>query len=238
MKRRTSPKGPCAQTDGITRASEPPDGAACRARDRETGGRRIGGVPVLLPRMPASHVVLLLLGGAGRRLFNGVAGGGSLLSFPLLLGAGASPPSRPTSPTPSGSGRATWAVQPDSAGRSPTRHQIRLPPSRSGGRTGGLVGAAPAAHHVIGRLHPHRSLVGAGRRRPLRAPAGAAGGSEQGTRPSRTHSLLMATGVLAASVYGGYFGAAMGVMFLAVLGLRLPTPSNRSAPCAPCSQFW
>ena len=29
-------------------------------------------------------------------------------------------------------------------------------------------------------------------------------------------------GVFVASVYGGYFGAAMGVMFLAVLGLALP----------------
>jgi hypothetical protein len=34
--------------------------------------------------------------------------------------------------------------------------------------------------------------------------------------------VLLVAGVFAASVYGGYFGAAMGVMFLAVLGLALP----------------
>ena len=43
---------------------------------------------LLLPRMPASHVVLLLLGGLGAGIFNGVAGGGSLISFPILLGLG------------------------------------------------------------------------------------------------------------------------------------------------------
>src|SRR5580698_11375884 len=35
-----------------------------------------------------SHVVLLVLGGLGAGLFNGVAGGGSLISFPLLLALG------------------------------------------------------------------------------------------------------------------------------------------------------
>ena len=38
--------------------------------------------------MPASHVVLILLGGLGAGIFNGVAGGGSLISFPILLGLG------------------------------------------------------------------------------------------------------------------------------------------------------
>src|SRR5271154_6790977 len=38
--------------------------------------------------MPASHGVLLLLGGVGAGVFNGGAGGGSLISFPLLLGLG------------------------------------------------------------------------------------------------------------------------------------------------------
>jgi uncharacterized membrane protein YfcA len=38
----------------------------------------------------------------------------------------------------------------------------------------------------------------------------------------RVRPVLLVVGVFAASVYGGYFGAAMGVMFLAVLGLALP----------------
>jgi uncharacterized membrane protein YfcA len=38
----------------------------------------------------------------------------------------------------------------------------------------------------------------------------------------RARPVLLVAGVLGASVYGGYFGAAMGVMFLAVIGLALP----------------
>ena len=38
--------------------------------------------------MPASHVVLIVLAGVGAGIFNGVAGGGSLISFPILLGLG------------------------------------------------------------------------------------------------------------------------------------------------------
>ena len=38
--------------------------------------------------LSAFHVVLIILGGLGAGIFNGVAGGGSLLSFPLLLALG------------------------------------------------------------------------------------------------------------------------------------------------------
>src|ERR1019366_5460486 len=38
--------------------------------------------------LSTSHVVLLLLGGWGAGAVNGVAGGGSLISFPLLLALG------------------------------------------------------------------------------------------------------------------------------------------------------
>ena len=45
---------------------------------------------------------------------------------------------------------------------------------------------------------------------------------DRGSSHPRTRPVLLVAGVFAASVYGGYFGAAMGVMFLAVLGLALP----------------
>ena len=45
---------------------------------------------------------------------------------------------------------------------------------------------------------------------------------DQDSAHPRTRPVLLVAGVFAASVYGGYFGAAMGVMFLAVLGLALP----------------
>src|SRR5580704_17941807 len=38
--------------------------------------------------LTSTHVLLLILGGVGAGFFNGVAGGGSLISFPLLLALG------------------------------------------------------------------------------------------------------------------------------------------------------
>src|SRR5271169_2388754 len=38
--------------------------------------------------LSSSHIVLLVLAGVGAGIFNGVAGGGSLISFPLLLAVG------------------------------------------------------------------------------------------------------------------------------------------------------
>src|ERR1700723_1293476 len=38
--------------------------------------------------LSGAHIALLLLGGLGAGIFNGVAGGGSLISFPLLLALG------------------------------------------------------------------------------------------------------------------------------------------------------
>ena len=38
--------------------------------------------------MPATHALVIVLAGVGAGIFNGVAGGGSLISFPVLLGLG------------------------------------------------------------------------------------------------------------------------------------------------------
>src|SRR5580693_2176097 len=70
------------------RVLSPPWGASAEHRTRcsTSTARRRSSRTVL--RMPASHVVLLLLAGLGAGIFNGVAGGGSLISFPILLALG------------------------------------------------------------------------------------------------------------------------------------------------------
>jgi uncharacterized membrane protein YfcA len=47
--------------------------------------------------------------------------------------------------------------------------------------------------------------------------------------PADTRPLLLAGGTFLASVYGGYFGAGMGVMLLAILGLALPDSIARTS---------
>ena len=45
-------------------------------------------LPHHLTTLSAFHVILVILAGLGAGIFNGVAGGGSLISFPILLGLG------------------------------------------------------------------------------------------------------------------------------------------------------
>jgi uncharacterized protein len=126
--------------------------------------------------------VLLLLGGLGAGIFNGVAGGGSLLSFPILLGLGY--------PALTANITNTIGIWP------------------------GYVASAAGYRRQIG--DQSRRLV---RLTPVALAGGIAGALLLLTTSPAT---FLVAGVFAASVYGGYFGAAMGVMFLAILGLALP----------------
>lgn len=48
-----------------------------------------------------------------------------------------------------------------------------------------------------------------------------------GTEPGRGHGVLVALGTYAAGVYGGYFGAAQGILLIGLLGILLPEPLQR-----------
>lgn len=45
--------------------------------------------------------------------------------------------------------------------------------------------------------------------------------------PGRGHGVLVAAGTYAAGVYGGYFGAAQGILLIGLLGILLPEPLQR-----------
>jgi len=191
-------------------------------RSTATGLRRWENTarPVLLRCMPASHVVLLVLAGVGAGIFNGVAGGGSLISFPILLGLGY--------PALTANITNTVGIWPgylaSAAGyRSEIGDQsgrlVRLTPvALAGGIAGALLllTTSPASFDkVVPWLVLGAAALFAAQPALRRA-------LDRGTAHPRTRPVLLVVGVFAASVYGGYFGAAMGVMFLAVLGLALP----------------
>ena len=170
--------------------------------------------------MPASHALVLVLGGVGAGIFNGVAGGGSLISFPILLGLGY--------PALTANITNTVGIWPgyiaSAAGfrreiGDQARRLARLSPvALAGGTTGALLLLTTSASTFDGVV-PWLVLGAAALfavqpalRRAL----------DRGSAHPRTRPVLLVVGVFLASVYGGYFGAAMGVMFLAVLGLALP----------------
>jgi hypothetical protein len=175
-----------------------------------------------------SHVVLLILAGLGAGIFNGVAGGGSLISFPVLLGLGY--------PALTANVTNTVGIWPGYVGSAAGfRTEIsdqwgrlaRLSPLASLGAVVGAVLLLTTPSKDFTRLAPYL-ILGASAlfaAQPLlrRALDGAP------TATPRTRPALLLVGTFLASVYGGYFGAGMGVMLLAILGLALPDSITRTS---------
>ncbi len=170
--------------------------------------------------MSTSHAILLVLGGVGAGIFNGVAGGGSLISFPLLLALGY--PALTANITNTVGIWPGYLASPAGYRREIGDQRSRLLRLSPVALAGGIAGAAlllTTSETTFENVVPWLVLGAAALfavqpvlRRAL----------DRGSAHPRTRPVLLVVGVFAASVYGGYFGAAMGVMFLAVLGLALP----------------
>ncbi len=170
--------------------------------------------------MSASHALLILLGGVVGGIFNGVAGGASLITFPLLLALGYPALTANITNTigiwPSYLGSATAFRREigDQAGR-----LVRLAPVALAGGIAGALLLLTTSSSTFDDVVPWLVLGAAvlfGVQPLLRRAL------DKDSAHPRARPVLLVAGVFAASVYGGYFCAAMGVMFLAVLGLALP----------------
>jgi uncharacterized membrane protein YfcA len=168
----------------------------------------------------ASHALLIALAGVGAGIFNGVAGGGSLISFPVLLGLGY--------PALTANITNTIGIWPGYvASAAGFRREVgdqrsrllRLAPVALAGGIAGALLLLTTSESTFASIVPWLVLAAAAlfAAQPLLRRA-----LDRGATHPRTRPVLLVVGVFAASVYGGYFGAAMGVIFLAVLGLALP----------------
>ncbi len=178
--------------------------------------------------LSSTHVILLLLGGLGAGVVNGVAGGGSLISFPLLLALGY--------PALTANITNTVGIWPGYVGGAAGfRNEIssqrdRLVPLGAVAALGGIAGAllllttsSETFRNLVPWLVLGASILFAIQPLLKRALGGTA------HSPPRTRPILLAGGTFAASVYGGYFGAGLGVMLLAILGLALPDSIVRTS---------
>ncbi len=183
-----------------------------------TGGNTA--TPVLFSLVTPSHALLIALAGVGAGIFNGVAGGGSLISFPVLLGLGY--------PALTANITNTIGIWPGYvASAAGFRKEVgdqrsrlfRLAPVALVGGVGGALLLLTTSEATFADVVPWLVLGAAAlfAAQPLLRRA-----LDRGAAHPRTRPVLLVAGVFAASVYGGYFGAAMGVIFLAVLGLALP----------------
>lgn len=170
---------------------------------------------------------LLVLAGLGAGIFNGVAGGGTLISFPVLLALGF--------PALSANVTSTVGIWPGYLGGvagfhveiGDQRARIRsLAPVAIVGAVGGATLLLLTSPEDFARLAPWLVLGAAVlfAVQPLLVRLLSHVAEDHPTR-----RLLLFGGTLAASVYGGYFGAGMGVVLLAVLGLALPDTLLRTS---------
>jgi hypothetical protein len=175
--------------------------------------------------LSAGRDVLLVLAGLGAGVLNGVAGGGTLISFPVLLAMGV--PALSANVTSSvgiwpGYLGALGGFRADLEGQRPA--MTLLAPVAFAGALAGSILLLTTSSATFADLAPwlvlFASMLYALQPLLVRALGGA---TEHGTRRAL---LLIGTG--AAALYGGYFGAGMGIMLLAVLGLGLPDTLART----------
>jgi uncharacterized protein len=169
--------------------------------------------------MTSAELAFLAIAGFGAGMVNGVAGGGSMLSFPALLVVGV--PSLSANVT-STVGIWTGYLGGAAGFRSNLASQRdRLPPLAAVAFVGAVVGAVVlllTSEDAFDALAPWLVLAACGlfAAQPWLARRLAASGPH-----GRRHRVLRHVGVFAASVYGAYFGAGLGVLLLAVLGITL-----------------
>jgi uncharacterized protein len=167
--------------------------------------------------MTAADAALLLAAGFGAGSVNAVAGGGSLLSFPALLATGYSPVTANVTNS--------IAVLPGYAGGSLAyREELRGQRDRAIplGITAALGGAAGAVvllstpEDAFDAIVPFLVLAAS-----LLLLAQPAIERRLGDREGRNRTAVQHSAQFAAGVYGGYFGAGLGIILLAVHGLLI-----------------
>ena len=165
--------------------------------------------------MTPLEAALLVLAGAGAGLIGSIAGLASLISYPALLATGLSPLSANVTNTValvlSGVGSVS-ASRPELAGQRPRLVRLAV-----AGLLGGTSGAAlllltPSS--AFEKLVPFLIAVASAAILVQRPPRELA--VEGATAPRRDSRWLL-LGTFGVSVYGGYFGAAAGVLLLAML---------------------
>jgi len=178
--------------------------------------------------MSVVQLILVALAAVAGGAVNALAGGGTLITFPMLTAVGVPAVAANVTNTVAlcpGYLGATLAQWNDLRGQG-RRMGLLLPVGALGGIAGGIL-LLHTGEHLFRSLVPFLILLAAGLlavQDPLRAwvvrrsaRAGSAGPHEAGA------ALL----VFPAAIYGGYFGAGMSVIVLAALGLALDDSLTR-----------
>ncbi|HTO71298.1 MAG TPA: sulfite exporter TauE/SafE family protein [Myxococcota bacterium] len=154
---------------------------------------------------------------------NSIAGGGTLLTFPSLLAAGIAPVTANATSTMAlvpGSMSAFWGYRGEIRGEGRLLAAMAVPSV-----VGGVVGALGANHvgdAAFGKLAP-LLVLGATllfmAQEPIRAWSRRFSEPQDGDRRGARHLAAVAAFQLVVALYGGFFGAGIGILMLASLAL-------------------
>ncbi len=177
--------------------------------------------------MSALEAIAILLAGVGAGTINAVVGSGTLITFPTLLFFGVPPLAANVSNTvglAAGGVTGIHGYRRELSGQGAAVRRL-APASLLGALAGGLLllilPAAAFAAIVPVLIALALILVLAG---PALQRRAAARRTEAGGRGRRA---LMVTGVFGSGIYGGYFGAAQGVLLVGLLGALSTEPLQR-----------
>ncbi len=176
--------------------------------------------------MTPTEAVLLLGGGLIAGTVNSIAGGGSLITFPLLVGLGlpgvAANVSNALSVAP-GYAAGALGSRPDLKGQG--RRLLSMIPAAIAGTLCGSSLLLFTPRSVFDVVVPFLLLLAAAMmafQNRLRALAG-----HPKDNSPRKAAVLLQVAVFFCGLYGGYFNAAMGVLLIAALALVLDEPLRR-----------
>jgi uncharacterized membrane protein YfcA len=177
----------------------------------------------------AWQAVAILGAGVAAGAINAVVGSGTLITFPVLLAFGYPPVTANVSNTIGlvpGSASGAHGYRRELAGQGPRALRLGVG-SAFGGLTGAvllLVLPASAFRAVVPAFIGVAVLLVLAQ--PRLAHLGRARAAEGRSRMVAPRVLVMGA-VYLAGIYGGYFGAAQGVLLIGVLGLTLPEDLQR-----------
>ena len=158
----------------------------------------------------------------GAGAVNALAGGGTLISFPVLTAIGVPSVNANATNTVAlcpGYVGGTWALRREiDATGEPLRTRLIV------AGVGGLRRRAPAAVHEQRRVPLDRPVPDPAVVPPAGRPGPAAEVGDAAIAAPAGSPILELGGTFLAGVYGGYFGAGLGIMLIAVLGLFSAVP--------------
>jgi len=154
---------------------------------------------------------------------NAIAGAGSLLTFPVMIGVGLTPLSANVTNSIGvvpGNLSGTWGFRNELRGQR-SRLAGFAAPAIVGSLLGGILLLVLPAHSFT-LVAP--ALLGLASLLTVAQPVIA---RKVGQSPSRRNNAALSTGIFAVSIYGGYFGSGIGVLFIAVLSIFVADQLSR-----------